>query len=686
MNIITKLILGCILVSSINCLAQDYKYGKVSKEELLEQSYALDSTANAVVLYESKRVYYEYNPTVRWFLLITEVHRRVKLYNENGFEYASDDFLLYKNTRANEKVSDLKGITYSIEGDKIIKTKLKKEGIFENEFSDNYDQIKFTMPDLKDNSVIEYKYKIISPFVYNMDRIVLQGQIPIKKLEVKVEAPEYFNFKKFTTGYLPINLKESSSDGQFVYIPERSKTVNVLKRGGGNVRGELGFSSKYRGKQRTIDYKIKVNTILSTDVPAFKMEAYSGNVSNYISSVVYELQFTKFGNSVENYATSWEEIIKKIYSNPNFGGELNKTSYYKDDIQQLVGGIGDPVKKAGLIYNFVKNKMNWNGKYSVVTRGGVRKAYKEGTGNAAEINLMLTSMLKYAGIKANPVLVTSNTKVVSLFPTLDGFDYVISRVKLPNGGAIYLDATDKYGEPNILPTRVIQGVARIIAETGNSQRLNLRPGKPSLNRNSIQYEIDTDGVVKGKSNTYHLDYLAHNFRDKYGIYDQESQIKRIKEKYEINELTNYEVKGTTDLGKPVNERFEFVVDDQIEVIDNEMFFSPLLFLRHKENIFKSDDRRYPVDFGYGFSDMYMVNIKIPEGYEIAELPESGGFKLPEDMGSFSFNSKLVNGMIQISVTETINSAVILPQYYPAVKEYYNKIIEKQSDQVVLKKI
>ncbi len=680
MNFINKLVIGLCLLSSTISFGQEYKFGKVSKAELQEQSYEADSTANAVILYDKKEVYYEYNPTVRWFLLVTEVHRRVKLYNKNGFDYASDEFLLYKNARAKEKVSDLKGITYNLEGDKVIKTKLKKEGIFENEFSENYDEIKFTLPNLQDNSVIEYKYKVISPFVYNMDRIVLQDQIPIKKLEVKVEMPEYFNFKKFTTGYLPIDLKETSSDGSFMYTPNRAKFFDVEK-------GMAGYGSKQpKQKPRAIDYKLNVNTILSTDVPAFKTEAYSGNINNYISSVVYELQFTKFGNSVENYATTWEEIIKKIYSSPNFGGELDKTSYYKDDIQQLVGGVSDPIKKVGLIYSFVKNKMNWNGNYSNLTRQGVRKAYKEGTGNVAEINLMLTSMLKYAGIKANPVLVTSNTKVVSLFPTLDGFDYVITRVKLPNGSAFYLDATDKYGEPNVLPTRVIQGSARVIAENGKSQRLNLRPRKPSLNRNSLQYEIDVDGVVKGKSNNYHLDYLAHGFREKYSIYDQESQIKRIKEKYEINELSNYEVKGANELGKPVNERFEFVVDDQIEVIDNEMFFSPLLFLRHKENVFKSDDRRYPVDFGHGFSDMYMVNIKIPEGYEIVELPKSGGFKLPDDMGSFSFNSKLVNGMIQISVTETMNSAVILPQYYAAIKEYYNQIIQKESDQVVLKKI
>jgi hypothetical protein len=40
--------------------AQDYKFGKVSKEELEEKTYPLDSTADAAYLYKYRRTYFDF--------------------------------------------------------------------------------------------------------------------------------------------------------------------------------------------------------------------------------------------------------------------------------------------------------------------------------------------------------------------------------------------------------------------------------------------------------------------------------------------------------------------------------------------------------------------------------------------------------------------------------------------------
>ncbi len=672
MKNIVKILISVLLTITTSGIAQEYKFGKVSKEELLETSFQSDSSANAAILYESKNIYMEY--TSRGFELVTEVYRRIKLYNKEGFDQASEEIFLYKNNSYKEEVMGLKGITFSIVNDKVVETKLKKDGIFKSEFSDKYDQKKFTMPSLTEGSIIEYKYKITSPFISNIDRIYLQYEIPIKKLEVKVNLPEYYNYKKFVTGYLPIDLKESSYNDK---ITLTSKT----RTGSGFNTTRTHFSSN------DIDYKVNKYTINANDVVAFIEEPYSGNTQNYISSIFFELSFINFPNKPIDYRSrTWEDVAKTIYANTKFGEELKKNSYYKEDIDQLINGVNDPTKRVALIYDFVKKKMNWNKKRSVITNKGVKKAYKEGTGNVAEINLMLTSMLDYAKIDAHPVIASTSDRAISLFPTLDGFNYVISRVKLPNGNIYYMDATDKYGVPNILSNRIIRGLGRVISKNGTSQMVDFRPTKPSLNRFGVQCEINDQGIVKGMVNLHHMDYLAHSFRVSHGAKDSESKAKRLEKRYGINELSDYTVKGVNEYGKGIVERFNFVVEDQAEVIDNEIFFSPLLFLRDKENVFKTDDRKYPVDFGYGFSNTYMINIKIPQGYEVAEFPKPQAFKLPENMGKFSFRSNIANGTIQIVVDETINAPVITADYYPVLKQFYNQLIEKENEQVVLKKI
>ena len=655
MNYPNKLMLGLVLISSWTFFAQDVKFGEVSKKELLEVSYPLDSAVVATVLYENKKIRYRYNAE-QGFVLITEVFKRIKLYSKNGFDYATEEVFLFDGNGVKEKISGLTGSTYSISGGDIIETKLKKDGIFRVEDSDYINKVSFTMPALKEGSVIEYKYKILSPFSRSIDRIHLQYDIPIKKIDVSLAIPEYYNFRKRTTGFLLVNLKESSDN-------------------------QNDFISGDR-----IDYRVTKYEVNSENVPAFKKEPYSGNYKNYISTLSFELQSTQFPySSITNYGTTWGAIARGAFKDSRFGGAMNTKKYFKEEIDQLVSGTSKPLEKTKLIYGYVKDKMTWNNRHALIPRKSMKKVYQEGVGNAAEINLMLIAMLKYAKIDVKPILVTTNDKPLSLFPTVQGLDYVIARVRIGDD-VFFLDATDKYGEPNILPDRVIHGLGRLITERGNSKMILFRPSKVSKKHNLLMCEIDGDGSIKGRQRIRHTFYKAHDFRTKNASKKEEEQVKRLQNAYGLQNISEYKVSNLKDVDKPIIESFAFETSDEVEVIEDEMFFSPLLFLRNKENIFKSDERQYPVDMGYGLTKSYTVNIKIPEGYQVIEKPENTGFKLPENMGSFIFRMKIIENAIQVSVNETLSSPLVIEKYYSALKQFYNQIIQKENDQVVLKKI
>src|SRR5690606_23243160 len=88
--------------------SQDYKYGKVSKEEIMEKKHPKDSSAPAAILYKMQRVYYNYNKE-NGFEVITEVEERRKIYSKEGFDYATEEILMYKSGSTEEKVTGLKG-------------------------------------------------------------------------------------------------------------------------------------------------------------------------------------------------------------------------------------------------------------------------------------------------------------------------------------------------------------------------------------------------------------------------------------------------------------------------------------------------------------------------------------------------------------------------------------------------
>ena len=120
-----------LLTTQLSILAQDYKFGKVSKEELEEKFYPLDSTADAAYLFKKRRTYYDYI-TNNGFQLVTEFHERIKVYNKEGFNMATKEVVYYKpESGESESVSSIKGYTFNLNGNKIEKEKHSAD-------SDNY--------------------------------------------------------------------------------------------------------------------------------------------------------------------------------------------------------------------------------------------------------------------------------------------------------------------------------------------------------------------------------------------------------------------------------------------------------------------------------------------------------------------------------------------------------------------
>jgi hypothetical protein len=86
-----KTIILLLLLSQLSFFAQNYKFGKVSKEELQEQFYPLDSTADAAYLFKSRKTFFDYVPNIG-FQLVTEYHERIKIYTNAGLKWLQSLF------------------------------------------------------------------------------------------------------------------------------------------------------------------------------------------------------------------------------------------------------------------------------------------------------------------------------------------------------------------------------------------------------------------------------------------------------------------------------------------------------------------------------------------------------------------------------------------------------------------
>ncbi|MBO3097222.1 DUF3857 domain-containing protein [Gelidibacter pelagius] len=657
--------------------AQDYRFGKVSIDELQETAYPGDSEANAAILYLNQKTYYDFVQS-EGFIQVTEVYKRIKIYNKDGFNWATEEIQLRDDGSKRESVVSLKAVTYTLENGKIEATKLKKDGIFDERNNKFWKTSKFTMPNIKDGCVLEFEYKTTSPYI-NIDDLNLQYGIPIKELDMYVRIPEYFNFNRYVNPratYIP-KIKE--------YEVSRTEHIQFSGKDSNPSRGQV-TAGKSNFSNEKLEFKEMKTEIRLSKVPALKNEVYVSNLNTYRTKLIWEHVYSKdLRGLITTYSTNWDEVTKTIFNDSDFGTQLKQTNYFEEDISGLIKGVTNDSEKINLIYNFVKSKVKWNGYNGYTTDNGVKKAYKEGVGNVADINLMLTAMLCYAKINANPMLVSTRSNDIPVFPATGGFNYVVSAVELLND-VILLDATDKFSTPNVLPERAINWQGRIIRESGTSEWFDLSPKETAKENTSLNLKINDDLSIDGKVRGQMTSFAAKNFRSKYENFNTEEKLMALeKDKGEI-EVSNYEVTDMDVLDNPIMYVYDYNLKNGIEQIGDKVFLTPMLFFAPKENPFKGDKREYPIDFVYPFNDRYTINVIIPDGYVVESIPESSVVQFQENAGEFKYIAKANGKMLLFLISLDLNQSLILPDEYDDFKQFYQLMTEKQTEKVVLKKI
>lgn len=649
--------------------AQEFELGKVSVQELEERKHHKDTSAAASILYSKGHTYFNFSES-SGFTIVTEVETRIKIYKKEGYDWANKSVKYYVGANPNEKVSFSKAVAYNLVDGKIEKTKLKNDGEFNEKINKYWAERKITLPNVKEGTVIEYKYTIESPYASSFPDWEFQASIPVNYSQYQTSIPEYYTYSSHFKGFVVPRVSKKTENGAL--------TFNSKNRSDGLV-------TKTTVSNHKIDYKINTTTYTEENLPGLKDEAYVNNINNYLSAIVHELSMKKLPNSAEkHYSTDWQSVVKTIYDNEDFGPELNKTNYFEEDLKTVLAGLTDKNEKINAVFNFVKARMNWNEYYGYSCDKGVKTAYKEKTGNIAEINLMLTAMLRHAGFVAKPVLISTRSNGVAFFPNRTAYNYVIAAVEDDNK-VILLDATSKFTQPNILPMRALNWMGRLIRENGTSIEIDLMPSVASRENVTLNYKIDATGQITGRIRKQYTDYNAEIFRQSFSGLKEDGYLESLENKMNKIEISEYKRDNENDMKLPLIESFSFAGSDLCDVVGDKIFFSPLIFFATQKNPFNQEKREYPVDFGFPSQDKYLIGIDIPEGYVLESLPTPLNVQTDGKLLGFNYNISSSGNKIQLMFTMEVNTAIVPADNYLALKDVFQKLVAKHSEKIVLKK-
>ncbi|KGO94191.1 transglutaminase [Flavobacterium subsaxonicum WB 4.1-42 = DSM 21790] len=618
----------------------------VSVNELLENVHPQDSSAAAAYLYYTGKTHYELKNTYLWSQ-VTEVYVRVKIYKKEGLEKANASIAYYSGSNTGKGVF-LEANTYNLVNGVIEKTALKSDGEFIEHLHKDFTLKKITLPNVKQGSIIEYRYQITTPDFLNLQNWHFQYDIPVKNMRYDVYVPLAFTYNTYVTGYTDV---------------------------------DIGPQKLIFNKQN--DMVDKYNCYTAQNVKAFRNEEYVNNIDNYISTLKHELTSLQFLTNTKQFSLDWETVVKKIFENDDFGWELRRTSYFNNEIAPLIKPLTTDKEKANAIFSFVKNRMAWNEQEGYYCNDGVKKAYDTGGGNAAEINLMLVAMLRYAKLDANPVLVSTRDNGIAVFPTYKAYNYVIAAAEI-EGKTVLMDATSKFAEPDILPLRDLNWQGRLIKKDGTGKAIDLMPKATNKELISVLATISPDGTVQGKTRSQYVNHGAYVMREVFAKAGQADYLEMLEGQFKGIAINDYKMSNAQDTENPLVEEYTFTNSLIADVMGEKIYFNPMLYFSIAQT-FKQETREYPVDFTFPRQNKFLITITIPKGYVIESLPKTMDITMENKIGAFKYNIVLSGNNIQLAATLEIFNHTVMPEHYQTLKEFFKIIIAKQNEKIVLKK-
>ncbi len=651
----TSLFLFIIILNSFLLQAQQRQvaeFGEPTDLEISMTSFPKDPEANAVVLFEQGKNHFK-EVNSRYIRLIKEVHRKIKVIDAKNFNGGTIEIPLLIGKRSEEQIKNIQAITHN----GILKKYVSSDQIFNINQSKDYKVTRFTFPDIKDGSVLEYTYTIESPFFFNFNGWQFQNNFPTLYSEFISEIPGNFKYNRVLKGGRKLDIDEAVINKNCLYID--------------------GYTPA--DCESTI-YAMK-------NIPAFKSENYMLAKSNYLASVEYELrEFLDYSGSKNSFSKTWDDVDDEFKTDKDIGRQLNNNNFLKKNLPENILTIPDDLKRAKAIYTFIQDHFKWNGKQRLFNDVRVRDAFEEKVGNTSEINLALINALQGAELDAKLMLVSTreNGLPTTTYPVLTDFNRAIVLLTVDNEKFL-LDAVDKEVPFGIIPFQNLNGKGRVMDFKNGSYWHPLTPHKKNGYYVNTQLKASEEGLFTGKINEIRTGYVAINERKQISNSNYQDYVNQ-KEKSATIKITDLTVKNKTNLEEPL--KVDYNIDLETELIGDKVYINPYFFETYfSENPFKSDERSFPINFGYPISTTYLVSIDLGDKYKVEQLPKNKALNLFDKIGQCTVIYTENNGKINIRFSFNLTEYNFIADAYPGIKEFFTAMIDFQNqDPILLKKI
>ncbi|HEY4063578.1 MAG TPA: transglutaminase domain-containing protein [Puia sp.] len=645
----------------------DMKFGEVSSQIFAPAVYGLDSNANAVVLFDRGEVVFdEASRDNHGFDIVFEKHARIRLLHKNAFGLAS--MVLSTSNRKNANaatIENFKGATYNLEDGKVVVTKLDKSNIFKEQNGDlTLEKIAF--PNVKEGSVIEYTFRIAFPGFSYIPEWTFQGEYPVLWSEYDITFPTLFDYVTEKQGYQKFAL-----DTVFV----SNATIPVTFPG-------IGFGPPYRG---TWSGEVVRHIWAMQNVPVLeKREPFTTTLRNHISKIEFQLSSIRVSGYNRSFLSTWDELTDQLMKDEHFGIPLTDRNHWmNDELKKITGDDKTSLQSVRNVYTYVRDHFDCSNAEGIRISQPFKTTWDDKKGNVADINLLLTALYQHQGLEASPVILSSRAHGFALpsYPLIKDYNYVITRVRV-DGQYYLLDASKNYIGFNQLPELCYNGVARAI--DASHDPILLSPDSLTERRTTtVNLSLDSAGLAgklvheAGRFESMEL----HNRLKKTKPEDFFEALRKTMAGYKTITESSFDTLTLKDQDLPVVWHYTM----KYRFVNRTITFTPIMYDR-QINPFTSADRHYPVEMPFGGDYTYNLNMAIPTGYTVEQLPKSQRVIMDDSTCIFEYRAESDGKNIRLSSMVRIKRTWFPVEGYEGLRNFFSLVANKEKEQIIFKKL
>ena len=647
--------------------------GKGTDKELIRANlattaYPIDSEASAVVLFENTTI----EITEDHFVYSKKeiVHKIIKILKADAIQpgegNVADVHIYYPRNDMENFVYNVKATTYNQGEGGMVEHSLAAADIYKGKTENNVFEVNFSLPSVKEGSVIEYSYEKVSQFNEWLLTWEIQQHYPKLVSEFKISYPDKFEFTSIANIRFPQKEYPSEEDAQagpdnFCHVKDRA----------------------FDGHARYSSYWIRKN------VPVVKEEPFIVNYKNLRERI--ELQMTGYmsAEGPVHYGNSWDKVNTELWKKGFIGKEIGRGNKFLDNIiDSLTRNKPTALEKTKTIYSYVRGNFRCNRNKSLSSMRSLNTVFEDREGNIFEINMLLTAMLVHADIDASPVIM-STTDMLSLtkaFPVLDRFNYLIATVKI-DSDQYCLDATDKSFHFGDLPPYCYNGYAWVLGNDPYGISLD-----PDLLLDKSVYVVKvsdfTDTTVRMEVTAKLGNVTSSSLRRKWAEDEQQKQVF-------LDGFSRSFARGISSLTKSVsnveNADTNIIAQCSFKIRrgsnTNEFFMNAIIARYAESNPYRVMDRKLPVELPYRTQYNYYMNIILPPGIEPDSVSKPVRLNYDDDKMVFKKILGYYPEMHTLTVNASyeVNTTLYPGEEYGTISTFFQKMLEESNEIISFKK-